>query len=538
MSTRNVQYIISLRDKFTKNLKGANAAVKNFDKSTSQLSGTIQALGVTMGAVGAINLGKSILKLGMDMEQTNISFEVMLGSAEKANDLLEQIKKTAAKTPFELPDLLEGSKRLLAYNIEAEKIIPTLTALGNISSGVGRDKLPNLITALGQVSAKTVLAGEELRQFTETGVPLIAELAKVTGFTEKEITDKTKDLGITYDQVFQALSNMTSEGGKFNNLMARQAETAGGMLSNLQDIITQTGIALGESYLPELKNAVSVGIRWAGFLENNIDTIKTIIKVLLQAGKALVIYKATIFAMQRGLKLATIAHNSFRFAVIAHNRGLKSAITLTKSFNVAMKANVIGAVVAGLVTLVSWLRKTRNETRATVETFETLGVSKETIDKITMAASDMSSNISNFSTKELRAASQYLTDMEEAMPDITRGMAIDIKDASGNIVKSLGEFDLRDNKRKIREQIDFINRTLEEKGIKPLMSTGKVGVQQRTTKITSSAPKVINININKLIETQEINTQQLTQSASQIKSLITQTLMDALNDTQIAQKAS
>ncbi len=201
----------------------------------------------TFGAV-ALAIGESIKKAS-DFQQTTVAFETMLGSAEKAKNMLQQLTQFAAKTPFQLSDVEVGTKRLLAYGIESGKVIDTLKVLGDIAAGVGMDKLPFLITALGQVHAKTVLSGEELKQFTETGVPLIEELAKVTGHSVGEIVDGTKDLRISYDQVVEALTNMTGEHGKFFNLMDKQSKTAAGLWSTVKDNIDITMRTLGQQFL-------------------------------------------------------------------------------------------------------------------------------------------------------------------------------------------------------------------------------------------------------------------------------------------------
>lgn len=228
-------------EQFDRALKGAGEKVKGLEKVGSQMTSAGNAI-IGFATKGALALGAATtaalgfaLNSAAAYEQNRIAFETMLGSAEKARILLKQLSDFAVKTPFNLPDIVEGSKRLLAYGLAAEDVIPTMTALGNISAGVGRDKLPFLITALGQVRAKTVLSGEELKQFTETGVPLIEELSKVTGISVGEIVNNTKDLGISYDSVLKALTNMSSEGGKFYNLMDRQSKTLSGTISNLQD---------------------------------------------------------------------------------------------------------------------------------------------------------------------------------------------------------------------------------------------------------------------------------------------------------------
>ena len=229
-----VQIVISAIDKFSSVFDKASRKLGLLGKIGGFAVGGFATAGAAITAVGSAGL-----KSASDFEQTRIAFETMLGSAEKAGKTLSELSKFAEKTPFELPQVEQASKRLLAYGVSAEELIPTLKTVGDISAGVGTDKLGNLITALGQVKAKTVLSGEELRQFTETGVPLIKELAEVTGYSEKEITDKTKDLGISFEQVQTALKNMTSEGGKFFNLMEKQSQTAAGTISNLKDVVSR-----------------------------------------------------------------------------------------------------------------------------------------------------------------------------------------------------------------------------------------------------------------------------------------------------------
>lgn len=188
--------------------------------------------------------GAFALNTAASFEQWKISFDTMLGSSEKSSKLLNQISDFAIKTPFELPQLVEGSKRLLAYNIEAEKVVPTMQMLGNIASGVGMEKLPNLILAFGQVRAATRLTGMELRQFSEAGVPLLDALAtkyKTTAANIQEMVSKGK---ISFNDVDEALTKMTSSGGKFFNLMENQSKTFNGVMSNVRDNFSRLALEI------------------------------------------------------------------------------------------------------------------------------------------------------------------------------------------------------------------------------------------------------------------------------------------------------
>lgn len=187
--------------------------------------------------VATIAAATFAIKSASDYEQSRIAFDTMLGSAEAGAKMLKNISKFARRTPFELPEVVTGAKQLLAYNIAGEKVLPTLEALGNISAGVGKDKLPNLILAFGQVKAATRLTGMELRQFTEAGVPLIKMLADQLGKTEAQIKDMVSEGEIGFPEVEKAIFGMSKEGGKFFKLMDKQSKTFGGVVSNIKDNI-------------------------------------------------------------------------------------------------------------------------------------------------------------------------------------------------------------------------------------------------------------------------------------------------------------
>ena len=204
-------------------------------------------------------------------EQVEIAFETMLGSAEKAKEILDGLKDDARRTPFTLPGILDSAKRLLAMGIEADRLRDTIKILGDVSAGVGIDKLPNLTLALGQVSAATRLRGQEIRQFTEAGVPLLEELGKSLGKTAAEVQEMTSRGEVSFEDVRKALENMTLEGGRFFNLMERQSASLLGILSNLKDFLIINAIAIGKELLPQAK---AITNELLAFLEVNRQIIK------------------------------------------------------------------------------------------------------------------------------------------------------------------------------------------------------------------------------------------------------------------------
>lgn len=238
-----------------------NALQNNLDgvkKSYHGLQSTLAGVGAagTTALAGIGLLTKGAISAGAGFEQTTIAFNTMIGSAEEAQKTLNELSQFAARTPFELTQLEEASKRLLAYGVAADDLIPTLRMLGDISAGVGMDKLPQLILAFGQVRAATKLTGMELRQFSEAGVPLLGTLADQLGVTEAQVLEMVSAGQIGFPAVQQALASLTGEGGRFFNLMEQQSTSLGGLWSNLKDQIALTARSIGTELMPYLKPLV------------------------------------------------------------------------------------------------------------------------------------------------------------------------------------------------------------------------------------------------------------------------------------------
>ena len=129
-----------------------NKDLDNLDRSLMNIQKGVK--GMTILFAGASLAIGGFLKAAGDFEQVEIAFETMLGSAEKAKDLLKDITQFAAKSPFSLKGIVASSKSLLAFKFSQEEIIKTMTNLGNIAAGIGRDKLPTLVRAYGKIRVK------------------------------------------------------------------------------------------------------------------------------------------------------------------------------------------------------------------------------------------------------------------------------------------------------------------------------------------------------------------------------------------------
>ncbi|WP_094396842.1 tape measure protein [Thermoanaerobacterium thermosaccharolyticum] len=213
--------------------------------------------GAILGATGAFAGIYKPMDIAADFEQTQIAFETMLKSAEKAQQFLKEASEFANKTPFEFPELINSSKLLMAFGFEADKVLDMLKTIGDTASGLGAgsEEIDRITRALGQMRAKGRAQAEELLQLQELGVPANQILQEELGLTGEQIANIGKE-SIEAAKVIDALLRGMEK--RFGGMMANQSRTAKGMLSTLKDTLQNSllrpwGQGLWEGIKPGLE---------------------------------------------------------------------------------------------------------------------------------------------------------------------------------------------------------------------------------------------------------------------------------------------
>ena len=280
---------------------------------------------------GAQSFISQMVAVRSEFQQLEISFGTMLKSKEKANALMAQMTDLAAKTPFGLQEVSEGAKRLLAIQVPAEEVTETLRRMGDVAAGLGVP-MAQLIHVYGQVKAQGRLFANDLYQFMNAGIPIIAELSKVVGKSETEIKDMVSAGKIGFTEIQAVIKNMTSEGGLFFNLMAEQSKSLGGQISNLQDNFDQMLNEIGKAS----EGVVSGAISGVAYLVENYQTLGKLIAGLITTYGA---YRAAIIVHNTLVALSTQLTNGWTVAQLAQYRGLLLLEKAQKLLNATMLAN-------------------------------------------------------------------------------------------------------------------------------------------------------------------------------------------------------
>lgn len=298
---------------------------------------------------------RGLYTIGGEFQKQHIALTSILGDSMKAETIFNRIKDLAVVSPFQFKELASYTKQLSAYSIPYEELYDTTKRLADISAGVGVD-MGRIILAYGQVRSAAFLRGQELRQFTEAGIPLVDELAKrftkLTGVVTSagDVFDKISRKEVSFGMVKDVLWELTDEGGKFYNMQEALAESLAGKWSNLQDAwdVMMADIAEGNS------GVLSDSLELLTDLMKHWEAVADILGILVGIYGS---YKTAVIAVNVAQK-SSFAISQMQAYYTWLNKGVKvtkAAAVAQWALNSAMKVNpwvfwitTLGAIVTTL----------------------------------------------------------------------------------------------------------------------------------------------------------------------------------------------
>lgn len=295
-------------------------AMSDIQAKSREAKGAVNNLASAVTALAAVGIGAKLLGTAGEMlsiagkyEQTAVSFEVMLGSAEKAKDVLKQVNEFSTVTPYSPEESTDSARALLAMGLEAKDLTKTLQKVGDVAS-MANMPLKDLATIYGKNLASGVVQMEDLNQIAERGIPIMQELSKQffgNPNQVKQVRELSSKGAISFKDLELAFTNMTSEGGKAFKMMEKQSATYNGLMStlggNVGEVKRQTGMMIGDA----LKPLLELLVQFTGWLTGN-ETAMTVLKVAL-----LIIVPAIGVLLVGAVIIATIAFFDMAIAVLA-----------------------------------------------------------------------------------------------------------------------------------------------------------------------------------------------------------------------------
>lgn len=252
--------------KLSKGLADARSQVskmaKDVDSSVSNLSSTVKGAlenatgaslqfaaglsAVGLAGIGAVGFG---VKMAADIETARQGFVTLLGSAEKADAALDQIKRDAASTPFEFAGLVRANQLLTSVTKDAGQSEAMLLNVGKAlaAAGKGGAELDNVIVNLQQIANTGKITEMDIRQFGFAGINILELLADHYGVTKDAAGDMVKNSANAFKDLEDAFAKAGGAGGKFERAFIDQAGTFNQLMSNFRDVMGQTAAEIAVS---------------------------------------------------------------------------------------------------------------------------------------------------------------------------------------------------------------------------------------------------------------------------------------------------
>jgi tape measure domain-containing protein len=248
---------------FKKTIAGIEVQASGLTGVMGKLATSQAAFGAALAAAaaGAVALGAGLAFIkdasgkAAGMESLTAQFEVLTGSAVKAKDLIKTFRDEAVKSPLNVQDYAKAALGFMSYGVQAEKVLPILKMLGDVSMG-NAERFGLLSYAMAQIASNTTLKGDDLRQLVEQGFNPLAVIAEKTGRSMGELRKDMEKGLITYDMVEGALKVLTSAGGRFYGAIEKGSATTEGKIAKLGDSILGLKVAFGTGFNEGLKTAL------------------------------------------------------------------------------------------------------------------------------------------------------------------------------------------------------------------------------------------------------------------------------------------
>lgn len=500
---KNLEYILNLKNNFSKTMQEAANSTANMDSKMSSLTSKLSGIAAGIG-VGA--LAKEMVTTGAEFDSYKARLETMLGSSLAANNAFTKIKEDAAKTPFDVGSLTQANSMLISAGATADDARSMVMGLGNAiaATGGGSDELNRMAVNLQQIKTLGKASAMDVKQFAFAGIPIYQMLAKTMGKSVEQV----REMDITYEQLSNSFTKAAEKGGMFYGGLAKQSASIGGQLSNLKDQFTNTLVDFYESAKPAITSIISLLSKMLQWVQRNKETVIVFMKI---AG--------AIAAIVTAIKIWTTVTTLFTAAQTA--------------LNVAMAANPIGAVVVAIMALIAAVAILISQYKS-VQELHSAGMQKNMQSAFNEEKTQVDLLITKYEklgyTKEKATAS--------ALAVSKKMLAADLADAQSQLANAK-----TDSQRRIAQSriASLGGRGAYLQGLSggtgggigggvAGAGGGKNSKLGTGTEVTGARPQAINIAIDKLVNELNIQTTNLTEGTAKMKELVSKALLEAVND--------
>lgn len=321
---------------------------------------------ITNPVVLAGSAAFSAIKKGFEKEKVEIAFDVLIGDKGKSSNLLKQIQKFGAATPYQTNDLQDEASMMLSFGIDPRKIMPNLKMLGDVAMG-DKEKMKSLTLAFSQMSSTGKLTGQDLLQMINAaGFNPLTELSRMTGKSMAELKEDMSKGLISSKMIEKAFVSATSAGGRFYKMTEKMGQSNGGKWSTILDKGVQRLWQLYDIIQPLINPALSlmsktldfIGVVLKGFrsiVTKTGDALTWYFSLLAKGNFVTILITGAIMGLAGALTILKV-----KAMLMASWAGIVTSVKLAWAaaqnfLNASMLTSPITWIIAGIISLIAVL---------------------------------------------------------------------------------------------------------------------------------------------------------------------------------------
>ncbi len=341
----NSQFLKSFQE-MEERIKGfTNKATAEAEKTDTVFSKLGKAIENTFTSDNLREVAQEIIKVRGEFQALEGSLKVMLGSKEKADELMARVADLAAKTPLSLTQVGESAKLMVAYGFSTDTVIGHLQMLGDVAHGVNMP-IEDLVNTFGAIRTNGVASLSDIEGMAGKGIPIFEVLGNVLNTNRDGVEKMVEASKVGLPQIELAFQSMTSTGGMFSGVMKEQAKSVDALMTNLEESINRVYNEIGKDTDGLVAGTLQMGV---SMLEN-YQSIAKIIEVLAIAYGA---YKAALLVVNATEAAAIAIKGGWTIATLAEYQALLLVEGAQKVLNATMLANPYVAVTTLIIGLAS-----------------------------------------------------------------------------------------------------------------------------------------------------------------------------------------
>lgn len=366
-------------------------SLENIEDSADSVSGRFSGLGkmaqsglkvvdkwAKIGATAVAGLASGMIALGIksnaSLETSQVAWTTLLGTEEEAKNMLEDITKYAATTPFSKTGVDTMAKQLHNAGFEGQNLFDQLTKFGNMGSafGVQEDSLKEMVRQYSQVQMAGTAYTEDLNIIQDRGIPIYKALSETLNVSVADVKNMASEGKITAEVYNKALDSIASG---TNGAMEAQSKTFSGMLSTIQDNVVNISQKIIQPIFEKVLEYMPMIIELADNFSANLDEGKGVLDSLKEAittvfgedtwnkitmATTVVMGLVGAYAILKGVMFMSDLINSVSSAwgVLSSAMGIGTAVTegatvAQTGLNLAWLASPITWIIAGIVAVIA-----------------------------------------------------------------------------------------------------------------------------------------------------------------------------------------